>query len=410
MQKKILIVDNTTHHPEVVAALLTLFRAHQVQLATTQRFHEKYLAPGGDPAFVGAERVLIKGEGSEREWLDALAAVYADQDVVIFSTPLKSRLLARTLGLPTRGRTVLFLHNVHYFLGIEPLDLRTYARLRAPRRPALAMLPAWLLERMKFRRRQRRLRREHADFADLDPRVDFYCFGSDSVARHFCARAGRTRTTLLPTNAGGAALPALPPYTGSLHIAIVGMISQARKDYRAVATALIGARLRSPVVLSLLGSCDDPVFARELAGLVRDNKNPHLEIRFDPARPYIPAERLGELLGDVHILLSPIQPDTEFRFHHEIYGQSKVSGTEGDSLAHGKPLLLPRSYACAERIEPLVVRYGDMRELVAAIDRLNDADALQALYARLRAVAARDIHGEMVTAFLQQVLREALSS
>jgi hypothetical protein len=404
MQKKILIVDYTTHHPEVVAALMTLFQAQCVRLATTQRFHEKYLAPGGDPAFTIAKQVLVKGEGSEREWLDTLGATYADQDVVIFSTPLKSRLLARTLALPTRGRTVLFLHNVHYFLGIEPLDLRTYARLRAPRRSPLAMLPAWLLERMKFRRRQRRLRREHADFSDLDPRVDFYCFGSDSVASHFRARSGHARTVLLPTNAGGAARPVLPPYAGSLHIAIVGMISQARKDYRAVATALIGAPLRRPVVLSLLGSCDDPVFARELAELVRGNENPHLEIRFDPACSYIPAARLSELLGDVHILLSPIQPDTEFRFHREIYGQSKVSGTEGDSLAHGRPLLLPRSYACAERIEPLVVRYGDMRELVAAIDELNDAGALQALYARLLAVAARDFHGEMVAAFLRQVL------
>lgn len=398
MQTRVLIVDYTTHHPEVVGALLTLFAAQRTQLAVTESFRAKYLAPGGDPALAGAGRTFVRRKDEpERRWLEQLAPVVADQDVVIFATPLKSRLLARTLALQG-GRKVLFLHNVNYFLGIESLDLATFARLHAL--PAWRAWPAWWLQRRKARREARRQRRERADFAALRPLVDAWCFGSDSVAEYFRARSGANATLLLPTNARVATRSACPPYAGQLHVAIVGMVTQARKDYRGVIAALIGADLRRPVVLSLLGSCADPALAHELAELVRRNANPRLEIRFDPARPYIPADELRTLLADVHVLLSPIQPDTEFKFHREVYGQSKVSGAEGDCLAHGRPLLLPRSYACASFIAPLVIGYGDMRELVAAIDELNDAAALRARCERVEAALAADLHGRLAAQFL----------
>lgn len=406
MQKKILIIDYTTHHPEVVGALLTLFKAHRVQLAVTDRFCRKYQAPGAAGNMLpDVEHTLIKDEGcSSREWLERLAPLIADQDVVIFSTPIKSPLLAQTLALPGSAKTVLFLHNVNYFLGQKPLDLSTFRRLRAPQRSLLQLLPAYLLERTRAWRREFRLRRQHADFAGLDRKVDFFCFGSDSVANYFQKQSGRTNTALLPTNAGFASVAALPSYQGRLHIAIIGMVSQARKDYLGVVAALLDAQLRRPVTLSLLGSCPDPDFGRQLDALVRCNTNPNLELRFDPDRAYIPTEKLGELLSDVHVLLSPIQPDNEFRFHREVYGLSKVSGSEGDSLAYGRPLLLPNSYACARYIEPLVVPYADMRGLVAAIDALNDDAALQGLYRRLQDVVSGDVYEQLVAEFLGTVL------
>lgn len=403
MPKKILIVDYTTHHPEVIGALLTLFAAHRPQLAVTESFRTKYLAPGGDAALAGAAQLLVKRkDDTERAWLERLAPVLAEQDVVIFATPLKSRLLARTLALRCGGRKILFLHNVNYFLERESLDLANFARLRAL--PQWRAAPSWWLERRRMRRHARKLRREGADFAALNALADGYCFGSDTVADFFRERSGRADALLLPTNAGAAPV-ASPPYRGRLHVAIVGMVTQARKDYRGVIEALIAADLQRPVVLSLLGSCADRAFAAELDALVRSNTNPALEIRFDPDRPYIPAEQLRALLADVHALLSPIQPDTEFKFHREVYGRSKVSGAEGDCLALGRPLLLPRSYACASFIAPLVVAYGDRRELVAALDALNDAAALQQYDERLRAMLAADIHAALAARFLEDCAR-----
>ncbi len=405
MQKRILIVDYTTHHPEVVGALLTLFRAHRVRLAVAASFQKKYLAPGGDDAFAAVVDPLVRGaDESDGAWLARLAEAMRDQDIAIFSTPIKSPLLARTLELPTSARKVLFLHNVNYFLDLEPIDLAAFARLRAPRRPLFAQWPAYLLERLKQRRKTARLRRARATFADLDRQVDFYCFGSDSVAGYFEARSGRTNTTLLPTNAGAGRAPDRPPYREHLHVAIIGSVSQVRKDYRSVLAALIAADLQRPVTLSLLGSCPDAAFGRELAALVASNANPKLEIRFEPARRYISADALRELLREVHVLLSPIQPDTEFRLHREVYGLSKVSGSEGDCLALGRPLLLPRSYVCARYADPLVVHYADMRELVAVLDGLNDAAALQAIYERLHNTIASDVHAGLAAAFLETVL------
>lgn len=403
--EKILIVDYTTHHPEVVGALLTLFEAHKVRLAVTAGFQEKYLAPGGNDTLTAAANPLVRGvDESDEAWLARLADVIRDHDIVLFATPIKGPLLARTLDLPTAARKVLFLHNVNYFLDLEPLDLATFARLRAPRRLPLLQWPTYQRERRKQLRKAAQLQRAQCDFADLDRKVDFYCFGSESVAHYFETRSGRTNTLLLPTNVGSRGAPALPAYGGHLHIAIIGSVSPQRKDYRGVLTALIGADLRRPVTLSLLGSCPDAGFGRDLAALVASNSNPRLTIRFDPARRHISTEALRELLREVHVLLSPIQPDTEFRLHREIYGVSKVSGSEGDCLALGRPLLLPDSYVGARYAEPLMIHYADLRALVARIDGLNDAAALQVLYEQLQEFRADHIIAAMTATFLETVL------
>ena len=405
MQKKILIIDYTTHHPEVIGALATLFRAQRVQLAVTARFREKYLAPGGDAALVAAIEPLVRGtDESDRSWLQRLGGVIGDQDIAIFSTPIKSPLLARTLELPTTARKVLFLHNVNYFLDLERLDLATFARLRAPGRPALGQLPRFALERLRQARKRRRQQRAGAAFADLNRHVDFYCAGSDSISRYFQQRSGQDNAVLLPTNAGAATPPDFPSYEGRLHVAIVGIVAQERRDYRGLLTALTTAPLRRPLLLSLLGDCPDPAFGRELSALIARNSNPLLEVRFDPARGYISADALRELLREVHVLLSPIQPDTEFRLHREVYGTSKISGVEGDCLALGRPLLLPRSYVCDSHIEPLAIHYADMRELPAALDALGDAAALEICYERLRCAIAANFHAELATTFLERVL------
>ena len=404
MSKKILIVDYTTHHPEVVSALIELFKGHDIRLAATERFAKKYLA--SDANFAIADMLIKKEKASMREWLTLLAPLFSEQDIVIFSTPIKNQLLEQTLQLSTRGKKVLFLHNVNYFLGCDVLDFATFARLRNAAQPSSAQLLEYFRERVKYWRKQLRLWMQGASFVKLDRLVDFYCFGSDGVAAYFRERSGHANTAILPTNVKqvSKANPLLPPaYRDTLHVAIIGIISPARKDYVAVITALLAARLTRAVTLSLLGACPDPAFAKELAALIRRNTNANLTIHFAPTQQYIPAEQLCRLLGDVHVLLSPIQPDTAYQFHREVYGLSKVSGTEGDCLAHRRPLLLPKSYRCANYIEPLVIHYADTDELVVEINALNDAEALQALYRRVDQVVAGNRYEAFTAAFLQRV-------
>lgn len=402
MPKKILIIDYTTHHPEVVSALVEIFSRHRVQLAVTERFAKKFTERGNSN--LTAADVLIKSERfSLREWLNRLAPLIAEQDIVIFSTPNKNYLLRQTLQLATAARKVLFVHNVNYFLEREVLDRATFMRLRG-NAPAVARQPSYARELFKHWRKQWRLWLQRANFAQLNRYVDCYCFANNGVENYFQRQSGRANTAILPTNARARTateLVACPPYRGSLNIAIVGMISQQRKDYLQVIKALMAAQLRRPIVLSLLGGCPDPAFAQQLIALLQKNNNANLEIRFDPAQQYIPTATLIELLDAVHLLLSPIQPDTAYQFHREVYGVSKVSGSEGDCLAYMRPLLLPQSYRCADYIEPAVVHYADMQHLVAAIDELNDSAALAALYQRLQGVVTNSDYAEFAETFLR---------
>jgi hypothetical protein len=402
--RKILIVDYTTHHPEVVSALIELFKGHTLRLAITESFYNKYVVRGDH---FNVEDLLVKKEKvSNRDWLQSLGELFLTQDIIIFSTPIKNRLLQQTLELDTSAREVLFLHNVNYFLGTDLLDFSTFVRLLHAGRPGFSSFIAFCKAMIKQRRKQLRLWMQGASFSELDRHIDFYCFGSNGVENYFRERSGRINTAILPTNIKrrSASETFEPPvYRGVLHLAIIGIVSPTRKDYVPVLKAMLQAKWSRPVILSLLGGCPDPVYAQELAALIRTNDNPSLEVRFDPSQTYIPAEELSRLLDDVHILLSPIQPDIAYQLHREVYGLSKVSGSEGDGLAYKRPLLLPKSYCCADYIEPLAVHYADTDELIAKINALNDESALQLLYRRVTEVVVDDRCEAFATAFLQRV-------
>jgi hypothetical protein len=398
----ILIVDYTTHHPEVVDALCRTFADHAVRLVVTSSFQTKFF---GDFAFDPASTMVMPKKLTIHKWLAQLAPVFAEQDVIIFSTALRDKLLLKTLKLSTRAKKVLFVHNTHYFT--ERFPIHSSSDKVIFDKP-LTSLSAWRehsQQRFKHLKRVIRHTINGTRFKNMADNTDYFCFASEHLADYFSQLTSYKNVVVLPTYAASAdeRLP-LPLYDSVLRIAIIGLVSPDRRDYLNVIHALAQTKFSASVELHILGRCLDKSYAQQIITIIEQITSPRFKVVFDPASEFIPIDELRRRLLPIHLLLSPIKLDFSFHFYHEQYGITKISGAEADCIRYNRPLLIPRVYRYSERITPFVVPYGDASNLVAQIVALETGEELSAVYKSCASFSVETSNQNMATAFLARFL------
>lgn len=399
MQQRILIIDYTTHHPALVKSLCALFGEHQLSLVITASFKRKF----GDNVDISLHKLLVKPKKiAESEWIAQLQPLVAAQDIVLFSTGVKSPLLAKSLALQTTAKKIIFVHNSHYFAEKFPLKASEYRRIVEPESSRIKSMLHFTSEKTALTRKKIRHTLQGCRFEKIAPMVDFFCFGNEHMSRHFAAFSGHGNVVTLPVNTQINGLPK-PQRAGALRIAILGNITPDRRNYLETIELLGAAQFNAPVELHILGSCRDKEYGEQLNAAIANSSNRNLRVVFDIERGFIPNAELIDALQSIDVLLSPIKLDFAFHLHRERYGLTKISGAESDCVAFNRPVLLPRNYLFSERVRPFVVSYGDDGELATAINELTDPVKLDALYQRMAARPISAANREMRDEFLAQV-------
>lgn len=376
--KRILLIDYTSHHPEVVAALLRNFSGHQVRVVATASFLHKY----GEQFNLSDKVILIKDKRiSLSEWLRVITPVVRQQDVIIFSTTVRNRLLLATLRIDTSAKKVAIIHNSHYFLQKFPIGLKTYHRLINPMSSRLQSFIRFLPEKFKFFRRKIRHIFNRTTFKEFNSSIDYFCFGNEHLAAQFSFLTNNRNTVVLPFSRSRCD-DERPLYGDVLRAAIIGSVSPQRRDYEWVIRALDNTILRNDFELYIFGACYDKRYADHLKRLIENISNPNLHIFFDQKKGFISVSELKEKLRDIHLLINPIQSDFSFHLHNEIYGLTKISGAEADCLEYNRPILLPSIYRFGADVESFVLPYSDEQHFGKIIAELQDASNLLALYAK----------------------------
>lgn len=178
-------------------------------------------------------------------------------------------------------------------------------------------------------------------------KIDYFMFPNqaitDYVLKNKWLPASRVLPPVLPFGFLGTKHPSLPKSDQEVRIAITGKVTNAKKDFDLVFSALKAClnQLNKPVRLVLLGKAADKQAQSILA------KFKSLEgqmFSLDYSESYVPAEVFEEKVKSIDFLLAPIQVDTHFRKYHEVYGKSKASGIDVDVLLYRKPSLVVSGY------------------------------------------------------------------
>ncbi len=86
---------------------------------------------------------------------------------------------------------------------------------------------------------------------------------------------------------------------------------------------------------------------------------------------YLPAEKYKQLITQADILLCPIPPTTVSGFTVEKNSYSHVSGNINDFVNYDKAIILPISYQLESGLEPAVLRYQELPDLISLIENLT---------------------------------------
>lgn len=123
-------------------------------------------------------------------------------------------------------------------------------------------------------------------------------------------------------------------------IVIPGAVSQKRRDYKMVLKELKSFSSNSHFRIVFLGKAE----GKELIWLKNFKKeNPHIQIKYFTEK--VPQNEFDQWMNKANILWCPIQIETEFFSHKEIYGETKMTGNIGDAIKYGKLAVFPTDYS-----------------------------------------------------------------
>ncbi|ESU21442.1 hypothetical protein FEDK69T_25090 [Flavobacterium enshiense DK69] len=131
------------------------------------------------------------------------------------------------------------------------------------------------------------------------------------------------------------------PSSDTINIVMPGNVSNKRKDFTMLLSVLPKLHPKSKLHFTFLGKPENDIVLGQLESL---QKQCDAAIAITHYNQFIPWEEYSRTVAKAHLLLCPIKSETSFYWVDEVYGKTKVSGSEGDCIYNGKIGLFPTSY------------------------------------------------------------------
>lgn len=341
-----LVIIELHYHAELIKTLYqTLTRANfKITLVTLPGVFEKTALPSSqdDERFC----VYLKPHGeSIADFLGGLSSVFRSADVIYLNT---IRHYWRELNeIPLEATSIVRIHNAH-------CDFAKLSHFHRPLINSFSILSHFI--RKVFIGREWKLKES------LFKKIDYFMFPNQTITDYVVGNKWVDPEKVLP--------PILPfGFLGEkkyfsrkannpvVTIAITGKVTNSKKDfnlvYEALKKCIVG--LKFPIKLVLLGNAGQ----KHARPIIKKYKNLEGEkFSLDYSECYVSADVFDEKVMSVDFFIAPIQVNTHFRKHREVYGKSKMSGIENDILIHRKPSLVVSGYRIKGSIEG-VVEYFD---------------------------------------------------
>jgi hypothetical protein len=170
---------------------------------------------------------------------------------------------------------------------------------------------------------------------------------------------------------------ALQPSPSSIiNLAIPGSIDGRRRDYRLVFDLLHQLeRLSVHSEITLLGSFYD-TYGEEISRKAQEWNGQFVRLKYYKEE-HIDQPEFDRVLNQSHYVLSPSVIQTVIADDvAEEYGKTIVSGNVSDAVRHAKPMIIPAELAMDPTLENTCIRYKDVVQLAAYLQRVQQQPAL----------------------------------
>lgn len=175
----------------------------------------------------------------------------------------------------------------------------------------------------------------------------------------------------------------LPSYE-TLHISIIGLIDERKRDYQSVFEAfkILQPKLNTKINLTILGK----PLGRYGKKIIQKFKSELESINFEinTFESFIPQHIFESELEKTNLILAPVQEQLVFGIFNEYCGKTKTTGSLSDMIRMGIPVVMPQKIEVDQSLKPYIDFYHNSEEMATVI--LKFANNLELLQSRTHAL------------------------
>ena len=127
----------------------------------------------------------------------------------------------------------------------------------------------------------------------------------------------------------------------TIQIVLPGNISNKRKDMHLIFETLPKLNPKEPLHFTFLGKPESKTIEKKIQNLALICSD---KVTISYYSKFIPSAEYTAVIAKSHLLLCAIKTKTSFYWVNEIYGKTKVSGSEADCIHNGKMGIFPIDY------------------------------------------------------------------
>ena len=160
--------------------------------------------------------------------------------------------------------------------------------------------------------------------------------------------------------------PSLPHDTERVRFVVTGSVDPGRKDYEQLLEAFDMIRdLHPRMSLELAGSASGEYGAMIRHRFLEMQEDSGLEFIFH--KSFMPFEAFEQSMDQADFLIAPVVTDTVVRGIREVYGQTKISGVQGDMIKFACPAVVVETIRMSDDLASSVLSYRTTAELAACL-------------------------------------------
>ena len=179
--------------------------------------------------------------------------------------------------------------------------------------------------------------------------------------------------------------PSLPHDTERIRFVVTGSVDPGRKDYEQLAEAFEMVKdLHPRMSLELAGAAGGDYGAMIRHRFLAMQEESGLEFIYH--KSFMPFEVFEQSMDQADFLVAPVVTDTVVRGIREVYGQTKISGVQGDMIKFACPAVVVETIRMSDDLASSVLSYRTTEELAAQLRKCVEPGVRE----RFRAEAAKN--------------------
>jgi hypothetical protein len=373
MSRKIIIIEFTAHEA-YLKSIVKLLPNDEVTIFVSDYFVHELMK---DPHHFKSCNIIVKKKGEKyKDFFYANRKTIKKSDAVFINT--LSRVYLDFYKYIDVSKIILTVHNAKSFLNICDISYSKYkSHNYIDNKNRIVQYLTYFIKSSLLRRADREV------INKLWPFTHSLVVYNEAISNYIKSKLGDVNIGILPFGISPTKNH-LPEFNhNNVQLAIIGNITNRRKDYIGIIDAIDTSLLEGPVVLNIIGSYANDNMKKAINDRISLISNKMFTVRKHGGHTRVSQAEANKILASVDYLLAATQKEIVVGCSIEEYGKTKASGCEYDAQGYNRILLNSSEFNLSKGLESFTLQYNNYNEMVSIINKSFSKDFVKNIYEKI---------------------------